>query len=176
MRRLPLGNCSIPDRSYSRLRSGLQLVDRRGVADEEELSEFGAAIERSCRVGRSSLRPFPTRRPHCQGKGTRSLLRRGRHPGCRPYHERYRAAHGGSARRLAEAAGFRLDEPDGKFRLRDEAGRVICALANFEPTPLNVDGLSALSTRGSNARARCPAGPHGAFARFRDSARMFARS
>jgi len=36
-----------PDRSYSRLRSGLQLVDRRGVADEEELSEFGAAIERA---------------------------------------------------------------------------------------------------------------------------------
>ena len=76
---------------------------------------------------------------------------------------------------LAEAAGFGLDEPDGKFRLRDEAGRVICALANFEPTPLNVDGLNALSTRGVTLELDVPRTPHGAFARFRDSARMFAR-
>ena len=34
-----------PDRSYSKMRAGLQLVDRRGAADEEELALFGAAIE-----------------------------------------------------------------------------------------------------------------------------------
>jgi FtsZ-interacting cell division protein ZipA len=76
---------------------------------------------------------------------------------------------------IAKAAGFRLDEPDGKFRLPDEAGRIICALANFEPTPLNIDGLSALSTRGVTLELDVPRVPRGAFTRFRQSAQMFAR-
>ena len=76
---------------------------------------------------------------------------------------------------VAKAAGFRLDEPDGKFRLRDEAGRVICALANFEPTPLAIDGLNSLSTRGVTLELDVPRTPYGAFARFRDSAQAFAR-
>jgi len=164
-----------PDRSYSRLRSGLQLVDRRGVADEEELSEFGAAIERAAAsVGALATVPDAA-----------SALAKARELDrfCGEVDIRV-AVHimsdtapltGAQLAGLAEAAGFRLDEPDGKFRLRDEAGRVICALANFEPTPLNVDGLSALSTRGVTLELDVPRAPHGAFARFRDSARMFAR-
>ena len=76
---------------------------------------------------------------------------------------------------VAKAAGFRLDEPDGKFRLRDGAGRVICALANFEQTPLTPDGLNALSTRGVTLELDVPRTPHGAFARFRDCAQTLAQ-
>jgi len=164
-----------PERSYSRLRSGLQLVDRRGVADAEELSAFGAAIERAAAsVGALATVPDPA-----------SALAKARELDrfCGEVDIRV-AVHimsesapltGTQLAGLAKAAGFGLDEPDGKFRLRDEAGRVICALANFEPTPLNVDGLDGLSTRGVTLELDVPRTPHGAFARFRDSARMFAR-
>src|SRR5260221_90009 len=76
---------------------------------------------------------------------------------------------------VAKAAGFRLDEPDGKFRLRDDAGRVVCALANFEQTPLTPDGLNALSTRGVTLELDVPRASHGAFARFRDCAQTLAQ-
>jgi len=75
------------DRSYSRLRSGMQLVDRRGAADAEELSAFGAAIERAPRRS-ELLRAMPD--PASALAKARELdrfLRRGRHPGCRPYRE-----------------------------------------------------------------------------------------
>src|SRR5258708_1878983 len=49
-----------PDHSYSRLRSGMQLVDRRGAADEEELAAFGAAMERTAAsIGAVATVPDP---------------------------------------------------------------------------------------------------------------------
>ena len=164
-----------PDHSYSRLRSGMQLVDRRGAADEEELAAFGAAMERTAAsIGAVATVPDPA-----------LALARARELDrfCGEIDIRI-AVHiitdaapltGTQLAGLAKSAGFRLDEPDGKFRLRDEAGRVICAVANFEPTPLNVDGLNALSTRGVTLELDVPRTPHGAFSRFRDSAHMFAR-
>ena len=164
-----------PDRSYSRLRSGMQLVDRRGVVDEEELGAFGAAIETAAAaVGALATVPDPA-----------SALAKARELDrfCGEIDIRI-AVHivsdaaplaGTQLAGIAKAAGFRLDEPDGKFRLPDEAGRIICALANFEPTPLNIDGLSALSTRGVTLELDVPRVPRGAFTRFRQSAQMFAR-
>jgi len=164
-----------PDRSYSRLRSGMQLVDRRGAADAEELAAFGAAIQRAAAsVGALATVPDPA-----------SALAKARELDhfCGEVDIRV-ALHimsesaplpGTRLAGLAKAAGFRLDEPDGKFRLRDEAGRVICVLANFEPTPLTLDGLDTLSTRGVTLELDVPRTPHGAFARFRDSAQVLAR-
>jgi hypothetical protein len=164
-----------PDRSYSRLRVGLQLVDRRGAADEAELAAFGAAIESAgASVGALATVPDPA-----------SALARARELDrfCGEIDIRV-AVHivsdaapltGPQLAGVAKAAGFRLDEPDGKFRLPDEAGRIICALANFEPTPLNADGLSALTTRGVTLELDVPRAPHGAFTRFRQSAQMLAR-
>ena len=164
-----------PDRSYSRLRAGLQLVDRRGAADEEQLAAFGAAIESAAAsVGALATVPDPA-----------SALAKARELDrfCGEIDIRI-AVHivsdaaplaGTQLAGIAKAAGFRLDEPDGKFRLPDEAGRIVCALANFEPTPLNIDGLSALSTRGVTLELDVPRAPHGAFTRFRQSAQMFAR-
>jgi hypothetical protein len=164
-----------PDRSYSRLRSGMQLVDRRGAADADELAAFGAAMERTAAsIGALASVPDPA-----------SALARARELDrfCGEIDIRI-AVHiisdaapltGTQLAELAKAAGFRLDEPDGKFRLRDETGRVICALANFEPTPLSIDGLNALSTRGVTLELDVPRTPPGAFARFRQSAQMFAQ-
>jgi FtsZ-interacting cell division protein ZipA len=164
-----------PDRSYSRLRSGMQLVDRQGAADAEELAAFGAAMESAAAsFGVPASVPDPA-----------SALAKARELDqfCGEVDIRF-AVHimsesaplsGTQLAGVAKAAGFGLDEPDGKFRLRDEAGRVICALANFEPTPLNVDGLSSLLTRGVTLELDVPRTPHGAFARFRDSAQAFAR-
>ncbi len=164
-----------PDRSYSRLRSGMQLVDRQVAADAEELAAFGAAMERAAAsVGALATVPDPA-----------SALAKARELDrfCGEVDIRV-AVHvmsesaplsGTQLAGVAKAAGFRLDEPDGKFRLRDEAGRVICALANFEPTPLAIDGLNSLSTRGVTLELDVPRTPYGAFARFRDSAQAFAR-
>ena len=164
-----------PVRTYSRLRSGMQLVDRRGIADEEELAAFGAAMERAAAsVGALATVPDPG-----------SALARARELDrfCGEIDIRI-AVHiisdaapftGTQLAGVAKAAGFRLEEPDGKLRLPDEAGRIICALANFEPTSLSVDGLSALSTRGVTLELDVPRAPYGAFARFRQSAQMLAR-
>ncbi len=164
-----------PDRSYSRLRSGMQLVDRRGAADAEELAAFGAAMQKAAAsVGALATLPDPA---PALAKA-RELDRF-----CGEIDIRV-AVHiisdaapltGTQLAELAKAAGFRLDEPDGKFRLSDEAGRIICALANFEPTPLSVDGLNALSTRGVTLELDVPRAPYGAFNRFRQSAQMLAR-
>jgi hypothetical protein len=164
-----------PVRTYSHLRSGMQLVDRRGPADEEELAAFGAAMERAA-ASVGALATVPD--PGSALAGARELDRF-----CGEIDIRV-AVHvisdaapftGTQLAGVAKAAGFRLEEPDGKFRLPDEAGRIICALANFEPTSLSVDGLSALSTRGVTLELDVPRAPYGAFARFRQSAQMLAR-
>ncbi len=151
------------------------VLDRRGAADEEELDAFGAAIERAAAsVGALATVPDPA----SALANARELDRF-----CGEIDIRV-AVHiisdaapltGTQLAALAKAAGFRLGEPDGKFRLPDEAGRIICALANFEPTPLNIDGLSALSTRGVTLELDVPRAPYGAFTRFRQSAQMLAR-
>jgi FtsZ-interacting cell division protein ZipA len=76
---------------------------------------------------------------------------------------------------VAKAAGFELDEPDGKFRSRDEAGRVVCALVNQEPIPFKVDSLETLSTRAVTLELDVPRTARGAFTAFREAAERFAK-
>jgi FtsZ-interacting cell division protein ZipA len=76
---------------------------------------------------------------------------------------------------VAKAAGFELDEPDGKFRCRDETGRIVCALANREPIPFKVDSLETLSTRAVTLELDVPRTPRGAFAGFRETAEHLAK-
>jgi FtsZ-interacting cell division protein ZipA len=164
-----------PDRSYSRLRWGMQLVDRQGAADAEELAAFGTAVARAAAsVGALASVPDP---------GSAAAEARELDRFCGEIDIRI-AVHivsvtapfsGTQLAGLATAAGFRLDEPDGKFRLRDEAGRVICALANFEHTPLSPGGLDGLSTRGVTLELDVPRTPDGAFAQFRDCAQTLAQ-
>jgi FtsZ-interacting cell division protein ZipA len=164
-----------PDRSYSRMRAGLQLVDRRGPADAEEVAAFGAAVEEvAASLGMLATMP-----------DAEQALERARDLDrfCGEVDIRI-AVHlvnegapfpGAKVEAAAKGAGFELDEPDGKFRRRDEAGRVVCALANLEPIPFKVDSLESLSTRGVTLELDVPRAPRGAFAGFREVAERFAR-
>ncbi len=164
-----------PERSYSRMRAGLQLVDRRGPADAEELAEFRAAIEEAtASVGLLAAVPDPA-----QALAQAAEL----DEFCGEVDIRI-AVHlvnasvpfpGAQVQAAAKAAGFELDEPDGKFRCRDEAGRVVCALANFEPIPFTADSLETLSTHAVTLELDVPRTPRGAFTRFRDAAERLAR-
>src|SRR5258708_37780845 len=51
-----------PQRAYSRLRSGMQVVDRRGATDAEELAAFGAAIEQAA-ASIGAVAPIPNPGP-----------------------------------------------------------------------------------------------------------------
>ena len=164
-----------PDREYSRLRAGLQLVDRRGPADEAEIAQFGAALEEAA----ASLAMLATVPDPAEALARARELDRF----CGEVDIRI-AVHvanentpfpGARVDAVAKAAGFELDEPDGKFRCRDEAGRVVCALANFEPIPFKAESLETLSTRAVTLELDVPRAPHGAFTRFRQSAQMLAR-
>jgi FtsZ-interacting cell division protein ZipA len=164
-----------PDREYSRLRAGLQLVDRRGPADEAELAQFGAALEETA----ASLAMLATVPDPAGALARAKELDRF----CGEVDIRI-AVHvanestpfpGARVDAVAKAAGFELDEPDGKFRCRDEAGRVLCALANFEPIPFKVESLETLSTRAVTLELDVPRAPRGAFVRFRELAERLAK-
>ena len=164
-----------PERSYSRMRAGLQLADRRGPAGAEDLAQFGAAIEEAA----ASLGVLATMPDPAPALARAQELDRF----CGEVDIRI-AVHvvndkapipGARVEAVAKAGGFELDEPDGKFRCRDDAGRVVCALANFEPIPFKVDSLATLSTRAVTLELDVPRTPRGAFARFREEAERFAR-
>jgi ZipA-like protein with FtsZ-binding domain len=164
-----------PDRSYSKMRAGLQLVDRRGAADEEELALFGAAIEgAAASLGVLATVPDP---------GPALARAKDLDRFCGEIDIRI-AVHvvndripfpGAQVSALATAVGFELDEPEGKFRRRDDAGRVVCTLANFEPIPFKIDSLEALSTHAVTLELDVPRAPRGAFAQFRESAERLAK-
>ncbi|HEY6240010.1 MAG TPA: cell division protein ZipA C-terminal FtsZ-binding domain-containing protein [Burkholderiales bacterium] len=163
-----------PDRSYARLRSGMQLVDRRGAAEEEELAAFGAGIEEAAAtIGVLATAPDP---------GSAAVRAKELDRFCSDVDIRI-AVHivseltpfsGTRLVSLAKAAGFELDESDGIFRRRDRVGRVVCVLTNFEPNPFSADGLNSIRTHGVTLELDVPRVPHGALAQFRDAAQLFA--
>lgn len=164
-----------PDRSYSKMRAGLQLVDRRGAAGEDELAAFGAAVEEAAAsLGMLATMPDPAQ-ALARAKDLDQF--------CSELDIRI-AVHlandntpfaGARVDAVAKAAGFELDEPDGKFRCRDTTGAVICALANFEPIPFKIDSLETLSTHAVTLELDVPRTPRGAFARFREAAERMAK-
>jgi hypothetical protein len=163
-----------PGRGYSRLRSGMQVVDRRGAADAEELAAFGAAIERAA-VSIGALAPVPDPGPAIAKAKELDRF-------CGEVDFRV-AVHivsdaapfaGARLEALAKAAGFELDRADGRFRRRDKHGRTLCALLNFDPAPFSIDRLKSLSTHGVTLELDVPRTPRGAFEQFRDTARALA--
>jgi len=165
----------VPERIYSRLRAGLQLVDRRGAADPDELAQFGAAIEEAG----AALGVLATVPGSDQALARAAELDRF----CGEIDIRI-AVHvvnddvpfpGARLDAVARAEGFELDEPDGKFRWRDDAGRVIWSLANVEPILLTADSLATLSTRAVTLELDVPRTPRGAFARYREAAERLAK-
>ena len=164
-----------PDRSYSKMRAGLQLVDRRGPADAEELAAFGAAVEEAAAsLGMLATMPDPAPAlarardldQFCGELDIRIAVHLANDDAPFP---------GARVDAAAKAAGFELDEPDGKFRCRDGTGAVLCALVNFEPIPFKLDSLGTLSTHAVTLELDVPRTPQGAFARFREAAERMAK-
>jgi ZipA-like protein with FtsZ-binding domain len=161
--------------SYSKMRVGLQLVDRRGAATPEEVAAFGGAIEEAAAPFGLLATPPDAAQALARAQeldrfcgevdiriAVHLVNERSPFPGAR-------------LDAAAKAAGFELDEPDGKFRYRDDAGRIVFALANFEPIPFKVDSLETLSTQAVTLELDVPRSPHGSFARFRETAERFAK-
>lgn len=163
-----------PERGYSRLRSGMQVVDRRGATDAEELAAFGAAIEQAA-ASIGALAPVPDPGPAIAKANELDRF-------CGEVDFRV-AVHivsdatpfsGARLEGLAKAASFELDRVDGKFRRRDKHGRILCTLINFGPTPFSVDRVKSFSTRDVTLELDVPRTPRGAFEQFRDTARALA--
>ncbi|HKW39062.1 MAG TPA: cell division protein ZipA C-terminal FtsZ-binding domain-containing protein [Burkholderiales bacterium] len=164
-----------PEHSYAKMRAGLQLVDRRGPADEDDLATFGAAVEEAA-ASLNILATMPDPAPalarakeldqFCGKVDIRVAVHLVNDASPFP---------GAKLDAAAKGAGFELDEPDGTFRCRDDAGAVVCALANFEPIPFKVDSLETLSTRAVTLELDVPRAPRGAFARFREAADRLAK-
>jgi len=132
---------------YQLLRAGLQLVDRNGAANEQDLSGFGAMVRSVAdAVGASCTLAEPAgARQRAQELdalcadldvqiGLNLIARGGAVPGTR-------------IRALAEAHGLAL-EADGLFYRRDESGLELYTLGNMEEPAFSADGMKALSARG----------------------------
>jgi hypothetical protein len=164
-----------PDRRYSRLRAGMQLVDRRGAADEGELAAFGAAVEEAAAsIGLLAAAPPAAQAAH---KG-RELDRFCGEVDIRvAVHIQGDAAPfpGSRLAGLAASLGFELDEAERRFLRRDEDGRVLFALADFGPAPFDIERLDSLALRAATFELDVPRTPRGAFGQFRDLALSLAQ-
>jgi FtsZ-interacting cell division protein ZipA len=163
------------ERHYSRLRAGMQLVDRRGAVDSEELGEFALAIEDTvASLGLLATAPDPA-----------PALARAKELDrfCGEVDIRV-AVHivsdttpfaGARLAELAKNAGFEFDGADGKFRRRDQEGRVLCALMNSGPNPFSDARLDSLPMQSVTLELDVPRSPPGAYELFSGWARMFAQ-
>lgn len=164
------------ERSYSILRAGLQLVDRRGAVSVEELAEFGARVEDvAAALGASSTAPDTV---HALAKATDLDrfcsdvdIRIAVHVLCEES-----PISGAALLALVEAAGFVLDDEDGLFHGRDAAGRSLCTLANYEGVPFNSRNVERIVTHGVTLELDVPRSQPGAFDLFRDLAEHVARA
>jgi len=164
-----------PDRSYSRLRAGMQLVDRRGPADEEQLAAFGAAIEQAAgSIGLLATAPDAasamTKARELDGFCGEVDIRVAVHilNDAAPFS-------GARLAGLAKSLGFKLDDAEGKFLNRDKDGRVLFAVLNFGAASFDVDRLNSLALQGVTLELDVPRTPPGAFEQFRDLARSLAQ-
>lgn len=163
------------DRSYSRLRAGMQLVDRRGAADEDQLAAFGAAIEEAAGSMEVLASAPDTALAVTKANDLDSF--------CGEVDIRV-AVHivndatpfpGVRLAGLAASLGFRLDSAEGKFLRLDTSGRVLFALANFGATRFDVERLNSLPLHGVTLELDVPRTPRGAFEQFRDLAQSLAQ-
>ena len=164
-----------PDRRYSRLRAGMQLVDRRGAADESELSEFGTAVEEAA-ASIDLLATAPPATP-AASKG-RELDRFCDNVDIRvAVHVQSDEApfSGSRLAGLAASLGFALDQAERRFLWRDGDGRVLFGIADFGPAPFDVDRLDSLALRAVTFELDVPRTPRGSFGSFRDLALSLAR-
>jgi hypothetical protein len=160
---------------YAMLRAGLQLTDRRGPVGVDELTSFGAAVQASAAAA-GVLALVPDRD---EAIGRAQELDRF----CREVDilvaigvmgARGAALPGTRIRGLAEAAGFQL-EHDGRFRRRDDKGRVVYEMASLDASPFRADAMRSFNCTGISLELDVPRAPGGirTFEQFRDLIRHF---
>ena len=165
----------VPEQSYSEVRVGLQLVDRKGAVRDEDLAAFAAAVARvAAAAGANS-----TGAPRDAALDTAARLDRF----CEQVDIQI-AVHvvsvdadfaGTKVGALAEAAGLTL-ERDGRFHRRDEQGLELFVLANEGTGAFSAEAMKTVSTPALLLELDVPRAPGGAdaFAQFRGFAEQFA--
>ncbi len=132
---------------YQMLRAGLQLVDRKGAASQQDLFDFGTliqgvaeAIGASCTLAEpaAALERAQKLDALCADVDVQiglNVIARGT------------AFSGTRIRAFAEAQGLTLEQ-DGRFRRRDESGLELYSLSNLEAPVFTAEGIKTLSTKG----------------------------
>ena len=162
---------------YQMLRAGMQLVDRKGAASQQDLFDFGTliqgvaeAIGASCTLAEpaAALDRAQKLDALCADVDVQiglNVIARGT------------AFSGTRIRAFAEAQGLTLEQ-DGRFRRRDESGLELYSLSNMETPVFTAEGIKALSTKGLTLLfdvARVPGGIV-TFDRFVEFARALAEA
>jgi len=165
-----------PDRNYSTLRVGLQLVDRRGSVSVDELNAFGAGLQQTAAEA-GALAAVPDIASASAKAGELDRFCDDVDIQIAVHVVTEGAAFAGTrVRALAEAAGLELDSRDGKFRRREGDVRTFCTLANFEPAPFGAASIKSLVTRGVTLELDVPRAPRGAFDQFLQLAQQLAQA
>jgi FtsZ-interacting cell division protein ZipA len=146
---------------YTRLRLGLQLVNRAGAVNPTQLATFCDAV-RHCadRVPAEAVCP-----------DTQASLKVGRELdafcanvdvaiGVNVIAQEGGTFAGTRIRALAESAGFKL-EPDGVFHYRNEQRQTLFTLDNHEPAPFLPESIKGISTHGITLLLDVPRVAHG---------------
>jgi len=160
---------------YRMLRAGLQLADRKGAANQQDLTDFGTMTQAVAEAigARATLGAPAAALQRAQQLdalcadvdvqiGLNLISRGGAVPGIR-------------IRALAEAHGLVL-EGDGRYHRRDETGLELYTLCNMEPAAFSAEGMKEFATKGLTLLfdvARVPGGIV-AFDRFVEFTRTLA--
>jgi FtsZ-interacting cell division protein ZipA len=146
---------------YTRLRLGLQLVNRAGAVNPAQLATFCDAVrqcadrvpaEAVCPDTQAALKGARELDAFCANVDVAIGVNVIAHEGA--------AFAGTRIRALAESAGFKL-EPDGIFHFRDEHRQTLFTLDNHEPAPFLPESIKGISTRGVTLLLDVPRVAHG---------------
>lgn len=164
-----------PDQDYSMVRAGLQLSDRRGAANVEEIAAFGAAVERTAaafgalatvpEAGSSAARAAELDR-FCSDVDIRVAV----HvvTGQTPFPDE-------QMREFADIAGLEFDSESGSFRRRDRSRRILCTLERWESSLDRAGAPRAAAGPGLTLEFDVPRSADGDFDQFRHLAERLAR-
>lgn len=166
-----------PGVRYTLMRAGLQLVDRRGMVNDGELATFGAGVQQAAATA-GALATVPDR-GEAVAHATELDNFCGQVDILIAMHVVAAATPfpGTKVRSLAEANGLVLED-DGRFRRRDDEGRVLYELANMDATPFGAEAMRSISVSGLTLELDVPRTPDPvvAFEQFRDLIRRLAQT
>jgi hypothetical protein len=163
-----------PAGEYRRIRAGLQLVDRRGPAGEDELAAFATAM-RDLAEQLSGIAELPARQGVLEAAAELDRF-------CAEVDiqigvnviSQGQAFAGTKLRALAESAGMVIAE--GRFERRDEDGNALFALLNRETPGFSAEAMRSMSINGLTFLLDVPCVAQGerVFSQMVDLAKRFA--